>query len=45
MIPLILVTTHFFLWELYYGWLDILNKHFQEALNITRQRSHLLQAA
>jgi FHS family L-fucose permease-like MFS transporter len=44
-IPLILVTSLFFLWGLAYGLLDVLNKHFQETLNITRQRSTLLQAA
>lgn len=45
LIPLILVTSLFFLWGLAYGLLDVLNKHFQEALNITKQRSTLLQAA
>jgi FHS family L-fucose permease-like MFS transporter len=44
-IPLVLVTSLFFLWGLAYGLLDVLNKHFQETLNITRQRSTLLQAA
>src|SRR5687767_7190977 len=43
--PLILVTSLFFLWGLAYGLLDVLNKHFQEALEITKQRSTLLQAA
>jgi FHS family L-fucose permease-like MFS transporter len=45
LVPLILVTSLFFLWGLSYGLLDVLNKHFQETLNITRQRSTLLQAA
>jgi MFS transporter, FHS family, L-fucose permease len=45
LLPLILVTSLFFLWGLAYGLLDVLNKHFQEALNITKQRSTLLQAA
>lgn len=44
-LPIILVTSLFFLWGLAYGLLDVLNKHFQETLNITRQRSTLLQAA
>ncbi len=44
-IPLILVTSLFFLWGLAYGLLDVLNKHFQEALNVTKARSTLLQAA
>jgi MFS transporter, FHS family, L-fucose permease len=45
LVPLILVTSLFFLWGLAYGLLDVLNKHFQEVLNITKQRSTLLQAA
>lgn len=44
-LPLILVTSLFFLWGLAYGLLDVLNKHFQETLNITKQRSTLLQLA
>lgn len=43
--PFILVTSLFFLWGFAYGLLDVLNKHFQEALNITKGRSMLLQAA
>ena len=43
--PLILVTSLFFLWGLAYGLLDVLNKHFQESLNITKTRSTLLQGA
>ncbi|WP_142683346.1 sugar MFS transporter [Chitinophaga polysaccharea] len=43
--PLILVTSLFFLWGLAYGLLDVLNKHFQEVLNITTKRSTLLQGA
>lgn len=45
LLPLILVTSLFFLWGLAYGLLDVLNKHFQESLNITKARSTLLQAA
>jgi FHS family L-fucose permease-like MFS transporter len=41
--PLILVTSLFFLWGLAYGLLDVLNKHFQEVLNVTKSRSTLLQ--
>src|ERR1700694_2042891 len=41
----ILVTSLFFLWGFAYGLLDVLNKHFQDTLNITRSRSTLLQAA
>jgi MFS transporter, FHS family, L-fucose permease len=45
LLPLTLVTSLFFLWGLAYGLLDVLNKHFQDILNITKQRSTLLQAA
>jgi FHS family L-fucose permease-like MFS transporter len=45
LIPIILVTSLFFLWGLAYGLLDVLNKHFQEALHVTKQKSTLLQAA
>jgi MFS transporter, FHS family, L-fucose permease len=44
-LPIVLVTSLFFLWGLAYGLLDVLNKHFQEALDITKKRSMLLQAA
>ncbi len=44
-LPIILVTSLFLLWGLAYGLLDVLNKHFQDTLNITKQRSTLLQAA
>ena len=43
--PFILVTSLFFMWGLAYGLLDVLNKHFQEALNIDKARSTLLQGA
>jgi MFS transporter, FHS family, L-fucose permease len=42
---LVLVTSLFFMWGLSYGLLDVLNKHFQETLHITRARSAWLQAA
>lgn len=45
LLPLILITSLFFLWGMAYGLLDVLNKHFQEALNITTKRSTLLQTA
>src|ERR1700754_624544 len=45
LLPFILVTSLFFLWGLAYGLLDVLNKHFQEVLNITKTRSTLLQLA
>ncbi|KAI9359664.1 L-fucose:H+ symporter permease [Zopfochytrium polystomum] len=43
--PLALVTSLFFLWGLAYGLLDVLNKHFQEVLGISRTQSTLLQFA
>lgn len=43
--PFILVTSLFFMWGLAYGLLDVLNKHFQNALSIDKARSTLLQAA
>jgi FHS family L-fucose permease-like MFS transporter len=45
LLPLIMITSLFFLWGFAYGLLDVLNKHFQETLNITKSRSTLLQAA
>ncbi|AYB31943.1 sugar MFS transporter [Chryseolinea soli] len=45
LIPLTLVTSLFFLWGLAYGLLDVLNKHFQDTLNITTSRSTFLQMA
>ncbi len=43
--PLILVTSLFFLWGFAYGLLDVLNKHFQDALHIPQARSSFLQMA
>jgi FHS family L-fucose permease-like MFS transporter len=44
-LALVLVTSLFFMWGLSYGLLDVLNKHFQETLHVTRARSAWLQAA
>ncbi|KXL47995.1 hypothetical protein M433DRAFT_5639 [Acidomyces richmondensis BFW] len=41
--PLALVISLFFLWGFSYGLLDVLNKHFQEVLNITKLQSTGLQ--
>src|ERR1700731_3080978 len=41
--PLFLVTCVFFMWGLSYGLLDVLNKHFQESMHITKSQSGLLQ--
>ncbi|KAI5776321.1 major facilitator superfamily domain-containing protein [Geopyxis carbonaria] len=45
LVPLALVTILFFLWGFAYGLLDVLNKHFQDALHITRAESSGLQAS
>lgn len=42
-IALALVISLFFAWGLTYGLLDVLNKHFQQTLNVTRTQSALLQ--
>ncbi|KAI5799126.1 major facilitator superfamily domain-containing protein [Peziza echinospora] len=44
-VPLMLVTILFFLWGFAYGLLDVLNKHFQVTLNVSRGQSSGLQAA
>ncbi|CCX34727.1 major facilitator superfamily domain-containing protein [Pyronema domesticum] len=43
--PMGLVIILFFLWGFAYGLLDVLNKHFQVTLDISRARSSGLQAA
>lgn len=43
LIPFILLTTLFFLWGFAHGLLDVLNKHFQELLHMTRAESGLVQ--
>ncbi|KAL7419266.1 hypothetical protein Q5752_006103 [Cryptotrichosporon argae] len=40
-----LVTSLFFLWGFAYGLLDVLNKHFQNVLGISKLQSTLLQVA
>jgi len=42
-IPFILVTSLFFLWGFAHGCLDVLNKHFQELLNMSKAKSALVQ--
>jgi FHS family L-fucose permease-like MFS transporter len=41
--PIALVTSLFFLWGFSYGLLDVLNKHFQDVLKITKLQSTGLQ--
>ena len=43
LIPFILITTLFFLWGMAHGMLDVLNKHFQDVLQISKSRSGLIQ--
>ena len=45
LIPFILVTSLFFLWGFAHSLLDVLNKHFQEILGITKSRSGWVQAS
>jgi FHS family L-fucose permease-like MFS transporter len=45
LVPFILVTALFFLWGIAHGLLDVLNKHFQEILQISKARSGLIQFA
>jgi MFS transporter, FHS family, L-fucose permease len=45
MVAFILVTSLFFLWGVAHSLLDVLNKHFQDILGITKARSGLVQAA
>jgi len=45
LIPFILVTSLFLLWGVAHSLLDVLNKHFQDILGITKSRSGLVQAA
>lgn len=43
LIPFILVTSLFFLWGFAHGCLDVLNKHFQELLHMSKARSAFVQ--
>lgn len=43
LVPFVLVTSLFFLWGFAHAILDVLNKHFQEVLDITRTHSALVQ--
>lgn len=43
--PYILVTCLFFLWGFSYGLLDVLNRHFQETMGVSKAKSTLLQGA
>jgi len=43
LIPFILVTSLFFLWGFAHGCIDVLNKHFQELLNMSKAKSAFIQ--
>lgn len=43
--PFILVTSLFFLWGFAHSILDVLNKHFQDILHVSKAQSGLVQAA
>lgn len=45
LVPFILVTSLFLLWGFAHGMLDVLNKHFQDAFDMTKTRSAFVQAA
>ena len=43
--PFILITSLFFLWGFAHSLLDVLNKHFQESLHLTKAQSGAVQAS
>jgi len=43
LLPFILITALFFLWGMAHGMLDVLNKHFQDVLQISKAKSGLIQ--
>lgn len=43
--PFAMITALFFLWGMAHGMLDILNKHFQEILQISKAKSGMIQFA
>lgn len=43
-VPFVLITTLFFLWGFAHSILDVLNKHFQDVLHISKAGSALVQA-
>lgn len=43
LVPCVLVTSLFFLWGFAHAILDVLNKHFQEVMDITRTHSAMVQ--
>ncbi|TJZ60040.1 sugar MFS transporter [Sphingobacterium olei] len=45
LLPLIMVTSLFFMWGSAISMLDVLNKHFQDVLNVSKAQSGLIQLA
>lgn len=43
LLPFILITSLFFLWGAAHAILDVLNKHFQDVMHISRTQSSLVQ--
>jgi FHS family L-fucose permease-like MFS transporter len=43
LLPYILITALFFLWGMAFGMLDVLNKHFQDVLHISKAKSGMIQ--
>ncbi len=43
MVPFVLITSLFFLWGFAHGCLDVLNKHFQELLSMSKAKSAFVQ--
>ena len=44
LLPFILITTLFFLWGFAHSILDVLNKHFQETMGVSKTESAFVQA-
>lgn len=44
LVPFLLITSLFFLWGFAHSILDVLNKHFQDSMEISKTRSALIQA-
>jgi FHS family L-fucose permease-like MFS transporter len=45
LLPFVLITSLFFLWGFAHSLLDVLNKHFQDALHLTKAQSAAVQAS
>lgn len=43
LLPFVLITTLFFLWAFAHGFLEVLNPHFQQTLNLSKTESAMVQ--